>query len=228
MESASLDLKSLLRLGLQIGLAFAVVFSGWGWDDLGGFFAHPARAGLIAVVLLTTVLVVALRIPLNMLRKGSRPVGRQRWVLAGLLLLGLTMMFLLPYGDRRGWLTFNARDALRYLGLALYFAGNLFAFVAVKTLDRQYSGYVTLQDNHQLVQTGIYGVIRHPIYLRMLLVGVSVPLIFRSWLWVPFLVSVIGIVTYRIRQEERLLAEQFGPEFETYRRRTWRLIPYVF
>lgn len=223
-----MDPKGLLRLALQIGLAFAVVFSGWGWDDLGGFFAHPARAGLIVVVLLTTALVVVLRIPLNMLRKGSRPVGRQRWVLAGLLLLGLTMMFLLPYGDRRGWLTFNAPDGLRYLGLALYFVGNLLAFAAVKTLDQQYSGYVTLQDGHKLVQNGIYGVIRHPIYLRMLLVGVSVPLIFRSWLWVPFLVIVIGIVTYRIRQEEKLLGEQFGPEFESYRRRTWRLLPYIY
>ena len=223
-----MDPKSLLRLGLQIGLAFAVAFSGWGWDDLGGFFAHPARAGLIVVALLTTMLVVVLRIPLNMLRKGSRPVGRQRLVLAGLLLLGLTMVFLLPYGDRRGWLTHDGPDALRYLGLALYFAGNLLAFAAVKTLGKQYSGYVTLQDGHKLIQTGIYGVIRHPIYLRMLLVGVSVPLIFRSWLWIPFLVVVIGIVTYRIHQEEKLLAEQFGAEFEAYRRRTWRLVPYVF
>ena len=223
-----MDMKSLLRLGLQAALVYAVSFSGWGWDDLGGFFAHPARAGLVVVGLLTIVLVVALRIPLNMLRKGSRPVGRQRWLLAGLLLLGTTLMFLLPYGDRRGWLTYEAPDALRYLGLGLYLAGNMLGFAAVKALGKQYSGYVTLQDDHQLIQSGIYGFIRHPIYLRMLMVGVSVPLIFRSWLWIPLLSFVIVFITYRIRKEEKLLAEEFGPQFEAYRRRTWRLLPYVF
>jgi len=222
------DAKSLLRLCLQAVLVYVVVFSGWGWDDLGGFFAHPARAGLVVIGLLTIVAVITLRIPLNMLRKGSRPVGRQRWLLAGLLLLGVTLMFLLPYGDRRGWLTYNAPDALRYLGLGLYFAGNVLAFAAVKTLGKQYSGYVTLQDDHQLVQEGIYGRIRHPIYLRMLMVGVGVPLIFRSWLWIPLLAFVVVFITYRIRKEEKLLAEQFGPEFEAYRRRTWRLLPYLF
>ncbi len=223
-----MDAKSWLRLLLQAAVAFAIAFTGWGWDALGGFFSHPARAGLIVIGLLNIVAVVALRIPLDMLRKGKRPVGPQRFLLAGLLLLGLTVMFLLPYGDRHGWLVHNGPDALRYLGLALYAAGNALAFAAVKTLDKQYSGYVTLQDDHKLVQRGIYGLIRHPIYLRMLLVGVSVPLIFRSWLWVPFLLIVVGIVTYRIHAEEKLLAEQFGEEFEVYRRRTWRLIPYVF
>ncbi|HXE75062.1 MAG TPA: isoprenylcysteine carboxylmethyltransferase family protein [Candidatus Xenobia bacterium] len=223
-----MDPKSLLRVCLQTVFVFAVAFTGWGWDDLPGFFAHPARAGLVGVALLSLLLVVALRIPLAMLRKGSRPVGRQRWALASLFLLVLTLMFLLAYGDRRDWLTFDAPDGLRYLAVAVYFAGNVIAFTAVKTLGRQYSGYVTLQENHQLIQSGIYGLIRHPIYLRMLLVGVSVPVIFRSWLWVPFFLSVLGFVACRIRSEEKLLAQQFGGEFETYRRRTWRLIPYLY
>lgn len=223
-----MDAKSWLRLLAQAGLAFGICFTGWGWDDLGGFFAHPARAGLVAVGLFNIVAVVALRIQLDMLRKGSKPVGAQRFVLAGLMLLGLAVMFLLPYGDRRGWLVHGAPDALRYLGLALYAAGNALAFAAVKALGKQYSGYVTLQEDHKLVQHGIYRLIRHPIYLRMLLVGVSVPLIFRSWLWIPFLVVIIGIVAYRIRAEEKLLSEQFGAEFEAYRRRTWRLVPYLY
>jgi len=223
-----MDAKSWLRLLFQAVLAYAVVFTGWGWDDLGGFFAHPARAGLVVIGLLNIVVVAALRIPLDMLRKGSKPVGAQRFLLAGLLLLGLAVMFLLPYGDRRGWLVHGAPDVLRYLGLVLYAAGNGLAFAAVKTLDKQYSGYVTLQDGHELIQHGIYGLIRHPIYLRMLMVGVSVPLIFRSWLWIPFLLVIVGIVTYRIRAEEKLLAEQFGAEFDAYRRRTWRLVPYLY
>ena len=104
----------------------------------------------------------------------------------------------------------------------------ILAFVALRALGKQYSGYVTLQEDHQLVQTGIYGVIRHPIYLRALMVFVGLPLIFRSWLLLPLFVVGVLFVGYRIRQEEKLLAEHFGAEFEAYRRRTWRLLPYLY
>lgn len=75
-------------------------------------------------------------------------------------------------------LTFAGSEAMRYAGLALYTVGSLLALVSLRALGKQYSGYVTLQDNHELVQTGIYGFIRHPIYLRALLVAVGLPLIF--------------------------------------------------
>ena len=100
--------------------------------------------------------------------------------------------------------------------------------MALRALGKQYSGYVTLQDDHQLVQAGIYGVIRHPIYLRGLLMGLGLPLIFRSQLVFPFLAFIMVFAAVRIRQEEKLLAEQFGAEFDAYRRRTWRLLPYVY
>lgn len=219
--------KALIGLLLQTTLALGLMLFGWGFDDLGAFFRHPARAALLGVALLSAVLILVFRIDLQPLRKGSRPVGGQQG-LAVLLVMGLFFICFLPYGDRRGVLTFANGDALRYLGVVLYAFGNLLALLAVRTLGKQYSGYVTLQDNHQLVQTGIYGVIRHPIYLRMLLVSFAVPLVFRSWLWIPFFVFVVALVTYRIRKEEKLLAEQFGAEFEAYRRRTWRLIPYVY
>ncbi|MFQ5695723.1 MAG: methyltransferase family protein, partial [Terriglobia bacterium] len=74
----------------------------------------------------------------------------------------------------------------------------------------------------------IYGVIRHPIYLRALLVFVGLPLVFRSWLLVPTLLLGSLFVTLRIRQEEKLLAEHFGAAFDAYRQRTWRLLPYLY
>ncbi|MEE8201002.1 MAG: isoprenylcysteine carboxylmethyltransferase family protein, partial [Candidatus Acidoferrales bacterium] len=85
-----------------------------------------------------------------------------------------------------------------------------------------------LQEDHRLVQSGIYGVIRHPIYLRALLVFVGLPLLFRSWLLLPMLLLGSLFVALRIRQEEKLLAGHFGAEFEAYRRRTWRLLPYLY
>ncbi|MEE9234812.1 MAG: isoprenylcysteine carboxylmethyltransferase family protein [Candidatus Acidoferrales bacterium] len=220
--------KASLGLLLQVALAFVLMSFGWGWDDLGGFFAHPARAGLLAVVVLGLALVLVWRLDVQMFRKGKRPVGRQRWLLAGLMAFGLFLVWFLPYGDRRGLFTFAGADALRYLGLALYMGGSVLAFAALRALGKQYSGYVTLQEDHRLVQTGIYGIIRHPIYLRALLVFVGLPLVFRSWLLVPMLLLGSLFVALRIRQEEKLLAGHFGAEFEAYRRRTWRLLPYLY
>ena len=220
--------KSAIRLVVPLVVGLSFLFAGWGVDDVGGFVAHPARAGLLVVLLLGTVTALVQRLDLQMFRKGKRPVGRQRWLLAGLMVIGLSLGWFLPYGDRRGLLIFAGADALRYLGLALYAGGNLLALVALRALGKQYSGYVTLQEDHQLVQTGIYGVIRHPIYLRVFLVMLGLPLLFRSWLAVPALALGAVFAAVRIRQEEKLLAEQFGAEFEAYRRRTWRLLPFVY
>lgn len=212
----------------QVVLGFGVLFWGWGFDDLGGFFRHPARASFVAVGVLGGVVVLLMGLDIQVFRRGRKPVGRQRWLLGMATLTSIFLSFFVAYGDRRDLLTFAGADALRYVGLALYTIGNAIVLVALKTLDKQYSGYVTVQEDHQLVQTGIYSVIRHPFYLRALLVVIGGPLVFRSWLVLPAFVLVSIFVAVRIRQEEKLLAEHFGAEFEAYRRRTWRLLPRIY
>lgn len=220
--------KQSAGLLLQTVLAFGILFAGWGFDDLRGFFASPARAGFAAVAVLTLILVIGLRLDVQVFRRGSRPIGRQRLGLALLMGIGVVFVWFLPYGDRRGLLTFAGGEWLRLVGLGLYASGNLVAFLAVHQLGKQYSGYVTLQENHQLVQTGIYGVIRHPIYLRVMMVCAGLPLLFQSWLLLPALLVAGLFVRWRIAQEEKLLAEHFGPEFEAYRQRTSRFLPYIY
>jgi protein-S-isoprenylcysteine O-methyltransferase Ste14 len=220
--------KAMVGLVLQTVLGLGLILFGWGFDDLRGFFAHPARAGFIAVGVLSLIWALAARLEVQPFRRGTRPVGRQRLGLAVVIGLALFLGWFFPYADRRGLLTFAGADALRYLGLALCAAGSAVAFVALHALGKQYSGYVTLQDEHQLVQSGIYAAIRHPIYLRGLMLALGWPLVFRSWLALPLPLVVAVFVGLRMRQEERLLAEQFGAEFDAYQRRTWRLIPHVF
>ena len=219
--------KATVGLLIQT-LLWGVVFTAWGWDDWRGFLVHPARAGLVAMALITVAAVLAWRLDVQPFRKSKQGVGRQRWLLATLMLMAVGLMVFLPYADRREVLTFSGADRSRYFGLLLFIGGNILGFVALRALGKQYSGYVTLQEDHQLVQTGIYGVIRHPIYLRALMVFVGLPLIFRSLLLLPLFVVGVLFVGYRIRQEEKLLGEHFGAEFEAYRRRTWCLLPYLY
>lgn len=220
--------KAIAGLVLQTVFAFGVLFAGWGYDDLRGFFGHPARAGLVVVAVATVIWIIAWRLDVQPFRKSTKPVGGQRLGLVLLLFTGLALVFFLSYADRRSLLTFVGADFLRYLGLGLYTGGNVISFYALRALGKQYSGYVTLQENHQLVVTGIYAFIRHPIYLRALMVFVGLPLLFRSWLVLPILALGVWFVAFRIGREEELLLENFGEQYRAYSSRTERLFPYLY
>jgi protein-S-isoprenylcysteine O-methyltransferase Ste14 len=79
-----------------------------------------------------------------------------------------------------------------------------------------------------LVTNGIYGRVRHPSYLGLLIMGLGWALTFRSGVGVVLAALVIPPLLARIRSEEALLQSQFGEEYDSYRRRTSRLIPGIY
>jgi len=98
----------------------------------------------------------------------------------------------------------------------------------VFVLGRRFSGLVAIQPEHRLVSSGLYGVIRHPSYLGLFVLSLGWGLAFRSGVGVILAVLTLPVVLARIDAEERLLSETFGAEYDAYRARTWRLIPYVY
>lgn len=209
-------------------VVWALILYGWGFDDLIGFFARPARTVLLIGAVLATVIVSVACPDFDPFRKGEKPVGSQRWMLGFLAVVTLFSAWFMPYADRRGLLVFRESDSIRYVGLALNVIGGTLRLAGFLALGRQFSGYVTVQQNHQLVQTGVYRVIRHPMYLGVLLAFPGAALVFRSWVVFPMFLVFAVLLGVRVQQEEKLLAEHFGAEFEAYRRRTWRLIPFVY
>jgi protein-S-isoprenylcysteine O-methyltransferase Ste14 len=87
---------------------------------------------------------------------------------------------------------------------------------------------VAIQPGHALVTTGVYGVIRHPSYLGLLINSLGWALAFRSGVGVLLTALLIPPLLARIRAEETLLHSQFGGEYDAYRSRTWRLIPGLY
>jgi protein-S-isoprenylcysteine O-methyltransferase Ste14 len=218
--------KKAGRQAVFLVVAMGLLFLGWGVGDLRGFFGHPARVGYLIVLLVLSAIVMLSRLDLDPFRKGKKTTGR--WLLGAWAVFGFVLGWFLPFGDHRGILTFADAGWLRYAGLGLVVGGGTLRLVAVRALGKQFSAFVTLQVNHQLVQTSIYGWIRHPMYLGYLLVLPGIVLIFRSWLVIPVFVSSAIFVVVRIGEEEKLLAEHFGSEFDAYRRRTWLLLPYLY
>jgi len=95
-------------------------------------------------------------------------------------------------------------------------------------LGNRFSGLVAIQPGHTLLTTGIYGVIRHPSYLGMLVNALGWGLAFRSWAGVLLAALLVPLLLARIRSEEALLRAQFGAAYDAYCARTSRLIPGVF
>ena len=71
-------------------------------------------------------------------------------------------------------------------------------------------------------------VIRHPSYLGLFVLSLGWALAFRSGVGVILAVLSLVVVLARIESEERLLSETFGAEYDAYRARTWRLLPYIY
>jgi protein-S-isoprenylcysteine O-methyltransferase Ste14 len=206
--------STLLFLGLAV------------WGE-GGFAAFLSRPVFIALAAVTLGLVVAAFFTRGNLSSGEHEDRSNRWVLAAFAIVGLAVGYLPAYADRIGFFTLDG-EATRWVGLGLYAAGGVLRLWPVFVLGRRFSGLVAIQKNHELVTGGVYSIIRHPSYLGMLVNILGWALVFRSGLGVLLALAAIVPVVGRIRAEERLLASQFGPDYEAYRRRTARLIPGLY
>jgi protein-S-isoprenylcysteine O-methyltransferase Ste14 len=203
---------------LYLGLAIA------GAGGFPAFFSHPP---LIAVTLTLFALSGSAMFTKASLSSGVREDRSNRWVIAALGALGLIAGFLPAYTDRIDFGTIGG-EGVRWLGFALFTIGGVLRMAPVFVLGRRFSGLVAIQPGHQLVTDGIYRVIRNPSYLGLLVNALGWALAFRSLVGVGLAALMVVPLVARMNSEERLLADQFGAEYEAYRARTWRLVPFVY
>ena len=161
------------------------------------------------------------------LSPGEREDRANRWVLVAFAVIGLLAAYLPAYTDRKEFWTIDG-DTVRWLGVVLFVAGGVLRLWPVFVLGHRFSGLVAIQPGHTLVTTGIYGVIRHPSYLGLLVNSLGWALAFRSGVGVLLTALTIPPLLARIRAEETLLRTQFGAEYDAYRARTSRLIPGLY
>jgi len=161
------------------------------------------------------------------LSPGVREDRGNRWVFAAFALLGVLGAYLPPLTDRLELWTLDG-EAIRWAGVALFAVGGALRIWPVFVLGHRFSGLVAIQPDHALVTTGIYGLIRHPSYLGLLVNALGWGLAFRSLVGVLLALLIIPPLLARINAEERLLHAHFGANYESYRARTWRLVPWLY
>src|SRR5262249_39684124 len=99
---------------------------------------------------------------------------------------------------------------------------------ARRHLGRNWSGAITVAEEHQLVRSGPYRVLRHPIYSAMIAMFVGSALAIGEWHSLIGLVLIMIAYARKIPLEERSLREVFGASYDEYRKASWALIPWVF
>ena len=154
------------------------------------------------------------------------PVSRAAHMIPLMLAVAL---FAFP-GLWRGWLSLRILPfsfAAYWIGVGLLLTGLAFTVAARWHLGGNWSGTVTVKQDHELIRTGPYALVRHPIYTGLLLGFIGSAISLGEVRGVVAVGLVIVAFLLKIRLEERWMTESFGDAYRRYRAEVKALIPYV-
>lgn len=156
----------------------------------------------------------------------SEETPRSRASRQQLMNLGLLLLFVTVPGLRWRYLPPDAWHVPA--GLGIMAAATLLHVWARVHLGRNWSNAVMIKSDHELVRSGPYRVIRHPIYTAILGLAVGTALVSGRVLSLTGVALIAFVYIRKLRLEERALGKTFGAAWDDYRRHSWALIPGVF
>ena len=105
--------------------------------------------------------------------------------------------------------------------------GLAFAVWARVTLGRNWSGVVALKEGHELIERGPYRFVRHPIYTGILTMFFATALAVGHLAGFAATLLMFASFWIKLRDEEKLMLQQFPEQYAAYRQRTRRIVPFV-
>ncbi|MEP7003704.1 MAG: isoprenylcysteine carboxylmethyltransferase family protein [Chloroflexota bacterium] len=183
----------------------------------------PALVTIVAAASMLAYLIAAGRIRGRALATGRQSVSRARG-----LARWLPFLIFVPYvvmGARQGP-ELDVPTVLRWGGLALVVAGPAFSYWSAHTLGRHFDLDVEVHGDHEIIDTGPYRIVRHPIYLGIAIHFIGACLATGNLLLILGTVLVTFPALYlRASAEEQLLRATLGPAYDAYARRVPMLVP---
>ncbi len=156
-------------------------------------------------------------------KRGRVPWSRQLRIRAVIVVV---VVILVRLGAFRGH-GVNTDPWRAGIGLVLFAVGLGFAIWARLHIGRNWGAPMTQKDEPELVTSGPYHLVRHPIYSGILLAGIGTALAL-SWTWL-IAVALAGLYfVYSATVEERYLTGQFPDDYPAYKRSTKMLVPFIF
>jgi len=142
-----------------------------------------------------------------------------------LLMYGALLIAFLPVpGLRRRWSPVSSWIAAS-VGLTIQASSALLAIWARRYLGRNWSGAITAKVDHQLIRTGPYQILRHPIYSGMLGMFLGTAIVSGELHGLLAMLIIAAAYWRKIRLEEQHLRGYFGAEYDDYRKKSWALFP---
>ena len=187
------------------------------WLLLGVLFVPMVAAGLVMLFRAPDLLRSRLSI-----REEQQD---QRLVIALSGLMFLASFVLAGLGRRWGWIALPRPVCM--VGAAVYLLGYAL-FGEVLRENAYLSRTVEVQEGQHVVDTGLYGIVRHPMYAATLLMFLAMPVILGSPFSLAVMLSYLPIIQLRMDGEERLLAQELEGYADYLKRVRWRVIPHVW
>ena len=183
--------------------------------------------GILFVPMLAAGFVMMAKAP-DLLRKRlsvREEESEQRTVIALSGLMFLAAFVLAGLGRRFGWPTFPA--AVSWAGAVVFLVA--YALYAEVLRENAYlSRTIEVQEGQHVVDTGLYGIVRHPMYAVTLLLFLSMPVVLGSPFALIVMLAYPAIIAKRIRNEEQVLSEGLDGYVEYMERVGWRLVPFIW
>lgn len=207
----------MILLGLLIFWPAGTMDFGCGWLLMGLLFVPMVIAGFVMLAKAPDLLTKRLDVKEKQAtQKGVVALSGLMFVV-GFVVAGLDFRF--GWSRMPLWVTVTA-SVLFLVAYGLY--------AEVMRENAYLSRTIKVEEGQRVVDTGLYGVVRHPMYMATLLLFGMMPIVLGSWYALIVFVAYPAIIIVRLKDEEKLLTKEL-PGYEDYKQKVkYRLIPFVW
>lgn len=177
---------------------------------------------------------LAIRIPRRRKAKRTKVVAdrvtlTERTTL-GLCIVGLVIIPIIYLAsDILDYANYNFSPWVALLGSLAMAVFVILFYLSHKQLDKNWSVTLEVREDHKLIDHGLYAHIRHPMYTSFWLWGIAQALLIPNWMaGLSGVVAVAILYFSRIQNEEAMMRQEFGADYDAYCKRTKRLVPKLF
>ena len=222
--TAKLFLSAIAKFALGVVLIGALLFLP------AGTMAYPQGWLLMGILFIPMFLAGLVMMAKNPALLKSRLSAKEKEREQSLVVKLSGLMFLVGFilaglSFRYGWWMLPRWVSI--VGTVL-FLGSYALYAEVLRENTWLSRTIEVQEGQQVVSTGLYGIVRHPMYMATLVLFLSMPLVLRSALAFVVFLAYPAIIAGRLLDEERFLAAELPGYSEYMQKVKWRLIPFIW
>lgn len=216
-EAITKIVVGIILIGLLLFIPAGTLSWLYGWIFMGMLFVPMLIAGIVMYFKAPDLLESRLR--------AKETQNEQKQVIGFSGIMFLLVFILAGLNYRFKWIILP--EIAVYIGIAIFLLSYAL-FGEVLRENRYLSRVIEVQKDQKVVDSGLYGIVRHPMYFATLFLFLSMPLVLNSLPSFIVMLSYIPIIVKRIRNEEEVLEKELSGYKEYKRKVRYRLIPFMY